>query len=75
MNRLMKFLSIAALAAVVLSGCAPAAATAPAETQNPNCLGTADKAIVDLKCQKITIAVENLLLNSCIMGLIQRQDQ
>ena len=62
MKRLMRFLSIAALAVLVLSACAPAATPAAVDTQNPNCLGTADKAVVDLKCQKITIAVENAYL-------------
>lgn len=35
---------------------------APADPAKPGCLGTADKAIVDLKCREITIAVENAYL-------------
>ncbi len=62
MKRLMKMISAAALIVLVLSACAPAATPAPAESQSPNCLGTADKAVVDLKCQKISIAVENAYL-------------
>lgn len=41
-----------------------AAATAPAadNAQVAGCLGSADKALVDLKCRKVTIAVENAYL-------------
>jgi polar amino acid transport system substrate-binding protein len=60
MNRLMKILSVAALLVLILSACAPA--STPAANQSPNCLGTAEKAVVDLKCQKVTIAVENAYL-------------
>jgi polar amino acid transport system substrate-binding protein len=53
----IKLLYIIVLVVMVLSAC-----TAPAAAPGINdgkCLGTADKAIVDLKCKEIKIAVEN----------------
>ena len=53
----IKLLYIVVLVVMVLSAC-----TAPAAAPGINdgkCLGTADKAIVDLKCKEIKIAVEN----------------
>jgi polar amino acid transport system substrate-binding protein len=64
----IKVLYIFVLVALVLSACsAPAATAAPAATKPADapavtegkCLGTAEKAIVDLKCKEIKIAVEN----------------
>jgi len=63
-----KLLYILVLVVLVLSACStPAATTAPAATKPADapavtegkCLGTAEKAIVDLKCKEIKVAVEN----------------
>ncbi len=76
MKRLSAFLSLVVLLALLLSACAPAAtptpaaeptmapaeATPAAEQPATGCLGSADKAVVDLNCRKITIAVENAYL-------------
>jgi polar amino acid transport system substrate-binding protein len=69
MKRITYLLTAIILAALVLSACAPAAATQTAAPQSAptaqaveGCLGSADTAIVDLKCRKISIAVENAYL-------------
>ncbi len=69
MSSKMKILYVLVMAMVVLAGCAAPAATAVAPTsripdataviQPGVCLGSADKAIVDLKCKEIKVAVEN----------------
>lgn len=65
----VKLLYVLVIAVLVLSACAapttptPAATSkipdAPAAIEPGKCLGTAEKAIVDLKCKEIKIAVEN----------------
>jgi polar amino acid transport system substrate-binding protein len=71
-------LTFVLLSTIALAACSGAPATQPAAstaapatqpaadsaatTQPEGCLGSADQAIVDLKCQKITVAVENAYL-------------
>jgi polar amino acid transport system substrate-binding protein len=54
--RLFAFLVL--LSAVLLQACAPAA-PASVDPAAPGCLGSKDKAVVDLNCRKISVAVEN----------------
>lgn len=74
MKSSIKLFSLLVLVIFVLSACAPAA-TSPTEAVQPTeaveptaaadasgCLGSADTAIVDLACRKITVAVENAYL-------------
>ncbi|HBF40705.1 MAG TPA: ABC transporter substrate-binding protein [Anaerolineaceae bacterium] len=49
------------LLTVVLSACTPAASATPAAS-NSECLGDPSKMVADLKCQPVTIAVENAYL-------------
>ena len=69
MSSKTKILYVFVMAVVVLAGCAAPAATniaptsripdATAVIQPGVCLGSADKAIVDLKCKEVKVAVEN----------------
>lgn len=65
MKRLVATIALLVLVLPLLVACAPAAAT-PAATeaveQPAGCLGSAEKAVVDLGCRKINIAVENAYL-------------
>ncbi|MBI4926507.1 MAG: transporter substrate-binding domain-containing protein, partial [Anaerolineae bacterium] len=65
MKRLVATIALLVLVLPILVACAPAAAT-PAATeaaeQPAGCLGSAEKAVVDLGCRKINIAVENAYL-------------
>jgi polar amino acid transport system substrate-binding protein len=54
--RTQKLLGIFILAVLILTACAGAATT------TEGCLGTSKDAVVDLKCQEVTIAVENAYL-------------
>lgn len=74
MKRLSVLLSLLVLLALVLGACAPAAtpmaeeptqeavADTPVAEEPEGCLGTAEAAVVDLNCRKISIAVENAYL-------------
>ena len=55
-RKLSIIITIVVLSAFLLSACAPANASAP------GCLGSSAKALVDLNCEEITIAVENAYL-------------
>lgn len=52
----MRLVPVLALVALAINACAPG------QTDPEGCLGSADKAIVDLECRKITVAVENAYL-------------
>jgi polar amino acid transport system substrate-binding protein len=56
MNKYRAFILTLLIAALALGGCQCQT------TEEGNCLGTADDAIVDLECRKVTIAVENAYL-------------
>ena len=58
MKTVRLFAMFVLLLAVFLQACAPAA-PASDNPAAPGCLGSKDKAIVDLDCRKITVAVEN----------------
>uniref|UniRef100_A0A7C4PL12 Amino acid ABC transporter substrate-binding protein n=1 Tax=Anaerolinea thermolimosa TaxID=229919 RepID=A0A7C4PL12_9CHLR len=70
MKRVMAWVSLIAVAVLVLTACTPASTSGGANlsqgtveaTQSTQCLGTAEAAIVDLNCRKITVAVENAYL-------------
>ncbi len=74
MKRLSVMLSLLVLLALMLGACAPAAtpmaeeptqetvADTPMAEDPEGCLGTAEAAVVDLKCREISIAVENAYL-------------
>jgi polar amino acid transport system substrate-binding protein len=74
MKRLSVMLSLLVLLALILGACAPAAtpmaeeptqetvADTPMAEEPEGCLGTAEAAVVDLNCRKISIAVENAYL-------------
>lgn len=58
MSSKVKLLFFLVIAVLVLSACGAPAAATPG-INDGKCLGSADKAIVDLKCKEIKIAVEN----------------
>ena len=57
-SKKMKVLYLLVIAMVVLAACATPT-TQPDSYEPGKCLGSADKAITDLNCKEITIAVEN----------------
>ena len=74
MKRLFVMVSLVVLLALMLGACAPLASPAteqptqapaadtPVAEQPEGCLGTAEAAVVDLNCRKISVAVENAYL-------------
>ncbi len=61
MKSIYKWLSVVVLFVLALSACAPAA-TPTVQSEVSGCLGSAETAVVDLECRKITVAVENAYL-------------
>lgn len=66
MKRLSVWMFLVLVLGLVLSACAPSSGSSVGETSQESqgnaqtgCLGSADTALVDLQCRKITVAVEN----------------
>jgi polar amino acid transport system substrate-binding protein len=58
MRKVSVFVLVILVVAALLQACAPAAQVIE-DPANPGCLGSKGKAVVDLDCRKITVAVEN----------------